>query len=851
LTNSETDKYMQVLKFGGSSVANAANIDKVISIVKEALKKDKTVVVASAIGGCTDTLINAGEMAKRGDKGYEEVLDRLERRHSEIIEELLPPDFRRQTHSTITALFGELRAICNGVYLIKEISHSTMDLIMSFGELLSTSIIAEKFSSSGISCKWVDARNLIKTEYKHNQNIVDTKKSYDNIRAVTDSNSCKLYIVPGFIASDSSGRTTTLGRGGSDYTASLIATAVEARVLEIWTDVDGMMTADPRIVPEARTISHISYKEALELSHFGAKVVYPPTIQPVIKKGVPILVKNTFYPHNAGTIIEKNPPEGDEKIRGISGSGRIAILSMEGSGMVGIPGYSSKLFDVLTKNEINIILITQASSVHTMLVAIDESNADKAKSAVDELFAYEISLNKIEPLKVEKGFSIISLVGDDMKNQSGAGGRMFEAIGNRGICIRAIAQGSSEKNVSAVVRTEDFDEAVRAIHNEFFGTPNRQINLFIAGYGNVGRELVAMVDKQRRYLSETMAIDLNIVGICNSSKMAFDTKGLTKDQIYNILAKRNQSTENQKTGDQRDPLKDGKPGSDHSLDEEGGSYSPQLFIEKIVQLSLKRSIFVDCTSDMQISMLYGQILSDKIGIVTCNKIANTLDMQYYKELRSISKRERVPFLYETNAGAALPVISLIRQIVRSGDTVQKIEATLSGSLNYLFNTYNGTQSFASIVKFEKEAGYTEPDPRTDLKGTDLLRKAVILAREYGIDIEAGDVKITPFLPEECLEGDVEHFFSSLEKNEPYFKALYDTAAGKGEKLSCCILIENGEVEIALRSVAAGHPFYPLSGTDNAIIVTTDLYHEGIRIAGAGAGGEQTASGILNDILSII
>ena len=837
---------MQVLKFGGSSVANATNIEKVVSIVAEALKRDKTILVASAIGGCTDTLIKAGKLAKIGDKGYEDVLDQLERRHIEIIKGLLPADFRKQVEAKTATLFGELRAICNGVYLIREISHSTMDLIMSFGELLSTSIIADRFSSQGISNRWIDARNLIKTEYRHRQNIVDTKTSYANIQSATVGNNCKLYVVPGFIASDSSGRTTTLGRGGSDYTASLIAAAVEARALEIWTDVDGMMTADPRIVPEAQTINHISYKEALELSHFGAKVVYPPTIQPVIKKGIPILIKNTFSPENPGTLIEKNPPEGSEKIRGISGSGRIAILSMEGSGMVGIPGYSSRLFDVLTKNEINIILITQASSVHTMLVAIEESDAEKAKRAVDELFAYEISLNKIEPLKVEKGFSIISLVGDDMKNQSGAGGRMFEAIGNKGISIRAIAQGSSEKNVSAVVRTEDFDESVRAIHDEFFGTTNRRINLFIAGYGNVGKALVTMIEKQRRYFSDEMAISLNITGICNSSSMIFDAAGLTKERIEQALMKRSAIGVNEKKREQ------GELAADNIVSLSGTREStPHLFIEKIAALSLKRSIFVDCTSDLQISMLYRQILSDKIGIVTCNKIANTLDMQYYRELRTVARKERVPFLYETNVGAALPVISLIKQIVRSGDKVRRVEATLSGSLNYLFNTYNGSESFASIVKFEKDAGYTEPDPRTDLKGVDLLRKAVILAREYGVGIEAEDVKVTQFLPDECLEGDVEQFFISLEKNEPYFKSLYKTAADKGEKLSCCILIEKDKAEIALRSVAKDHPFYPLRGTDNAIIVTTDLYPEGIRIAGAGAGGEQTASGILNDILSVI
>ena len=813
---------MQVLKFGGTSVANAENINRVISIVKNATGRDKTVLVASAIGGCTDMLIKIGKLAESGDKSYIRLTDELENRHIEIITELFTPDFQDRILHKIATLFEELRDIYKGVYLVKESSRSSMDLIMSFGELLSTSIIAEKFSMLGISSKWIDARTLIKTEFRQSQNVVLTDETFANIRKMIDGNNCKLYIVPGFIASDTTGHTTTLGRGGSDYTASLIAVGTEARILEIWTDVDGMMTSDPRIVPDAKTIDHISYKEALELSHFGAKVVYPPTIQPVINKGIPILIKNSFSPESSGTLIEKNPPEGKNKIKGISGSGRIAILSMEGSGMVGIPGYSSRLFDVLTRNDINIILITQASSVHTMLVAIEEADADNAKRAVDERFAYEISLNKIEPLQVEKGYSIISLVGDDMKNQSGAGGRMFEAIGSKGINIRAIAQGSSEKNVSAVVLTEDFEEAVRAIHNEFFGITNRQLNLFICGYGNVGRALVKMVEKQKRSLSERDGTDINIVGVCDISKMVFNANGLDVKTIDNAMAEKGKN-----------------------------NYTAQLFIDNIVELSRKNSSFVDCTSDPHIATLYGHILSEKINVVVCNKIANTMGIQYYNEIRSIAKKEGVSFLYETNAGAALPVISTIGQIIRSGDQIYKIEATLSGTLNYLFNTYNGTEHFASIVRQAQEAGYTEPDPRTDLKGVDVLRKALILAREIGMQIEIDDIENPPFLPEECLEGSREDFYASLEKNEPYFKRLYDQAAENGKKLVYIIDIGNGKVKTGLSCVEREHPFYSLRGTDNAIILTTDYYPDGLRIIGAGAGALQTASGVLNDILNAV
>ncbi|MDR2362395.1 MAG: bifunctional aspartate kinase/homoserine dehydrogenase I [Prevotellaceae bacterium] len=810
---------MQVLKFGGSSVATSENINKVIAIVKAAMNRDKTICVLSAIGGCTDMLIRIGKLAESGDRDYEPLVDALEQRHYALIDDLIAPDFHENITEKITGLFDELRGVLNGVFLIREISHATMDLIMSFGELFSTFILAEKFSSTGISCKWIDARELIKTEYSRKQNVVIKEETFRQIKLLLAGNNCKLYIVPGFIASDKTNRTTTLGRGGSDYTASLIAVATEARRLEIWTDVDGMMTADPRIVPDARTIAHISYKEASELSHFGAKVIYPPTIQPVIDSGIPILVKNTFAPEHAGTLIERNPPEGTGKIKGLSGNSHIALLSMEGSGMVGVPGYSSRLFDVLAKNQINIILITQASSVNTMLVAIEEADAEKAKQAGDELFAYEISLKKIEPLKVEKGFSIISLVGDDMKNQSGAGGRMFEAIGSKGISIRAIAQGSSEKNISAVVLTEDFDETIQAIHNEFFGASKKQINLFIAGYGNVGKSLVEMIEQRRNSLSENIGIEINIIGICNSTKMLFDTKGLHLDSISRTLTK------------------GGKP-----------TYKTMDFIDEIERLARPNSLFVDCTSDLQISTLYQQILSEKIGIVTCNKIANSLDIQYYKGVHATAKKEGVPFRYEANVGAALPIISTIRQMLNSGDTIHKIEATLSGSLNYLFNNYNGTTPFASVLHDDQHLGYTEPDPRTDLKGLDLMRKALILGREIGMEINITDIEIHPFLPEECLTGSVEVFYAAVEKHETFFKSLYDKAAGENKKLSFCIEIENGHIKAGVQRFDSEHPFYASKGSDNVIILYSEFYPNGLRIQGAGAGTKQTASGLLNDIL---
>lgn len=798
---------MQVLKFGGTSVADASSINQVMEIIKISSARDKTIVVASALSGVTDTLIEIGDRAGLGDETYLQAISDLENRHRILVSELIPKDFRNDVLTILSLQFEKLRDVCRGVCLIREISRSTRDLIAGFGELFSTRILEAKCNSTGMSCKWIDSRQIVRTEPVSRQVsvTVNTVLTFKNIREMLQNNPAKILILPGFIASDTEGRSTTLGRGGSDYTASLLAVGGKARMLWIWTDVNGMMTADPGIVPDARTIEHISYKEALEISHFGAKVVYPPTIQPVVAKGIPIMVKNTFDPNGPGTLIEGNPPEGHEKIRGISGSNRIALLSMEGSGMVGIPGYSSRLFNTLAQQQINIILITQASSVHTMLVAIDEKDAEKARRAADETFAYEISLQKVEPLKVESGYSIISLIGDDMKNQSGASGRMFEAIGRRNITIRAIAQGSSEKNVSAVVRTSDVKEAIAAVHEEFFGSPKRQINLFIAGWGNVGKSFTQMISDQREALSGEDNLVLHIAGICNSKKMAFQKEGNRAIDISEALSK------------------SGKPNSNGS------------FPDTMIEMNLRNSVFVDCTSDHYIAARYADILEAGIAVVTCNKIANSLDMDYYKRLRSASRRENTPFLYETNVGAALPVISLIRQMRRSGDTPHKIEACLSGTLNYVFGKYDGTVPFHRIVEEASRLGYTEPDPMTDLSGTDVLRKALILARECGLEAEESEIETHSFIPPEW-------------PNEDHFKNLLQKSIDSGGKLRYVARIEKGIIKTGLEPVPVSHPFYSLGGTDSSIILYSRLYPDGLRIEGAGAGAAQTASGLLNDIL---
>ncbi|MDR0295126.1 MAG: bifunctional aspartate kinase/homoserine dehydrogenase I [Prevotellaceae bacterium] len=812
---------MQVLKFGGSSIADAKKINKVVAIVKEAVSKDKTILVCSAISKCTDKLIAIGNIAAEGNQQYEELIALLEKQHEAIIDEIIPAEHHNMIKPVAQLLFNELRDVSKGVFLLKELSAHTLDHIMSFGELLSTNILKIKFWSLGVNCKWVDSREIIKTNNHQSINVVDTEKTYNNIKGLAHSNNYKLLILPGFIASDSIGRTTTLGRGGSDYSAALFAVGAQARILEIWTDVNGMMTCDPRVVPQTKTIRNISYKEALELSHFGAKVVYPPTIQPVVNKGIPILVKNTFNVDEPGTLIENNPPESHNKIKGISSSDSLALISMEGSGMVGIPGYSAKLFDVLARNNINIILITQASSVNTMLVAIEQKDAEKAKKAVDELFAYEISLNKVEPLKVEKGFSIISLVGDDMKNQSGTSGRMFDALGKEGINIRAIAQGSSEKNVSAVVHTKDVEFALKAVHKEFFDLPVKKINLYMAGYGNVGKELVHIINKQAENLLRRLGIEIKLTGICNSKKMLFNKDGI------NI----------------------------HTLTEElnnGAACNMEEFILTAAAMGLKNSVFVDCTSDRNISYTYPEILSKKINIVTCNKIANSESYEYYSLLKEIARKENLSYYYETNVGAALPIISTIQSMRNAGDKIQKIEAILSGTLNYLFSNYKADDTpFYKILLKAKELGYTEPDPRIDLKGVDVLRKTIILAREIGLKIDEKQIMQKEFVPKSVFEGGINDFYKKLEKHEAHFKALFNNVEKAEKKLVYMAKITDEEISIGHQEIDKSHPFYALSGTDNAVSIWSDNYANPIIIQGAGAGAHITATGLFNDVLRVL
>ena len=819
---------MQVLKFGGTSVANAEAIQKVVEITSKSVDRDRTILVVSAIRGCTDSLVRIGNLASERDESYKDVIDDLQRQHHQIIKELLPVEKHDESREVCDSLFDSLRSIAQGVYLLGELSPTSLDAIQGFGELWSSKIIATKLASIGIATKWVDSRQIIRTICNNNKNVVDIQKTYSRVNAMIENNPItQLFVMPGFIASDKQGRTTTLGRGGSDYSASLFAVGCKARALEIWTDVPGMMTSNPKVVPTARTISNISYKAALELSHFGAKVIYPPTIQPVVAEGIPIYVKNTFDPQAYGTLIEKNPPRSKDSVIGISNSDNIALLSLEGSGMVGIPGFSSRLFETLSQNNINIILITQASSVHTMCIAVSEKDAEKAREAADRCFAYEISLGKLNPLKVEKGFSIVCLVGDDVLNQSGSTGRMLAALGNNSIPVRATAQGSSERNVSVIISSADTDAAIRTIHNEFFDRRSgKDIHLFIAGYGVVGKALVDIIAKNREKIEKRTGRRLHVCGLANSRRFILDKNGLSLENIAEQL-------------------------------NNGDSSADEAYFNQLAILTLENSVFVDCTASADIAFKYMNLFKKGYSVVACNKITFSSPYKQYAALKEAAIEIGATLRYETTVGAALPILESISRCVHSGDEIVRIEAVLSGTLNYIFSNYAGGEggTFAEVVKRAQDAGYTEPDPRLDLSGRDVLRKLLILSREAGVGIDEKDVEISSILPEEFFEGDVDAFYAKLAENEAMFAARYNEAASKGlRQRFVASLVKDTEssfgyrAKIGLECIDAAHPLYSLCGTDNAALIQTDFYPSPLVVQGAGAGAYQTASGVLNDII---
>lgn len=820
---------MQVLKFGGSSVANADNILKVVNIVSKAVDRDRTILVSSAISGCTDTLIEIGRKAAKGDDSYCSLADSLQERHNEIIRKLISSERSVSLKKECDEIFSTIRAIAQGVRLLGELSSTSLDAIQGCGELLSTKILSTIFASTEIPSLWVDARKIIKTHDTGKGNAVDTTATGAAVRKMVEDNpGINLFIVPGFIASGEHGKMTTLGRGGSDYSASLIAVAIKARQVEIWTDVNGMMTANPKVVPSAQTITNISYRAALELSHFGAKVIYPPTIQPVVSECIPIYVKNTFDPEAYGTLIEKDPKRMmSSDLTGISNSDNIALLSLEGSGMVGVPNFSSRLFATLSNEGINIILITQASSLHTMCIAIAEKDAEKARKAADRCFEYEISLGKINPLKVEKGYSIVCLVGEAVTDQSRTAGRMMAALGIYGIPVRATAQGSSERNISVIVPSECVDDAIRQLHKEFFEKDKERIvSIFLAGYGTVGKALIRMVASNGERIRQLTGNRLVVKGISNSRRYILNTRGIELSNVDEALS----------NGEAND----------------NGAY-----FEALSRLSPGHSVFVDCTASEITTSYYRRLMMRGYNVVASNKLAFAAPYSSYAQLKKTALEHGRSLKYETSVGAALPVLKTIRCAILSGDSIRKVEAVLSGTLNYIFSTYKGGSdgvSFAEVVKNAQEGGYSEPDPRQDLSGNDVLRKLVILAREAGAVLEKEQVKVDPVLDGEYFEGSVESFYSRLAENEASFASAFAKAAEKGRHLRFIACLEqdsgNGgwKASMGVREIAEDHPMFNLEGTDNCVMITSDYYPRPIVVKGAGAGAEQTANGVLDDIL---
>ena len=815
---------MQVLKFGGSSVGSADAIAKVIAIVSERIRKEPTIVVVSAMSGVTDQLLMLAQSASQGNEAYKTIIQHIEQKHLDAVRALLPIQQQSGTLSMVKQLLNELESNCEGLFMLRELSMRMQDKIISYGEILSSKIISAAFESKGIQQQWVDSRNLIKTDSKYFNAVVNkasTDSAIQQYFASTSNNSFDVYIAPGFIASDKEGNTTTLGRGGSDYTGAIYAAALKATALEIWTDVSGMMTADPKMVSNAKEIPHISYQEAMELSHFGAKIIYPPTIQPVMYQNIPVWIKNTFEPNHPGTIIENHSPKDDNFIRGISSIKDLCLLSLEGAGMIGIPGFSKRLFDALAKKSINVILITQSSSEHSICVGVNVQDAHQAKLAVDAEFEQEINTQKVEPLIIEKDLSIIALVGEQMKNHPGVSGKMFGVLGRNGINVRAIAQGSSEKNITAVIASVDVKKAINVLHEEFFETTYKQLNIYVAGAGNVGGKLLNQISKQAEYLKKSLRLQINIVGIANSKKQLINVDGLDLTNWKEQLA-------------------DAKPGS--IVD----------YVQAILENNLRNSVFVDVTAHEGVANVYAQLLEKAVSVVACNKIACSSPYTNYAKLKSLARQYNAAFLFETNVGASLPVIGTLNDLMRSGDSIHKIEAVLSGTLNFVFNHYAGGKdgkSFSQVVKQAQEEGYTEPDPRLDLGGTDVMRKIMILAREAGQKMEMEDISNNTFLPASCFNGSVADFYAEMEKQEAHFKNLYDAATVAGCKLKFVASFENGKAKVGLQHIAPSSDFYHLYGKDNLVLFYSMRYPElPLVIKGAGAGADVTASGVFADII---
>ncbi len=813
---------MQVLKFGGTSVGTPQNIQLVKEIIQEKTSQDTCIVVVSAFSGITNRLIQCSTLASKGDEDYQTLLTGIITQHLEATEQLIALKNQSGIMGQIRLLLNDLEDILRGVFLVRELSAKTLDKISCYGEILSAKIISYFLIENNLNVVLADPKQFIFTDNNYGKAQVYFKETNTAIQDYFQQQA-SVFICPGFLAADENGETTTLGRGGSDFTAAIIAAALNAPHLEIWTDVSGMMTANPQWVPNAYVIDEMDYEEAMELTHFGAKVLYPPSIQPVLRKDIPVYIKNTFRRIDAGTKIHGLGKKNGQIIKGLSCIENIALLNLSGSSMVGIPHFSYRLFETLASVKISVILITQASSEHSICVAIDKDDIQNAEKALEKAFKNEFKYQQLNPLRIDTDLAIVALVGSNMKEQIGLSGRMFNILGNNGINIKAIAQGSSEKNISVVIQKNQIKKALNSLHESFFLKDTKRVNLFVVGTGNVGKALLKQLELQNEYLKEKYHLDIQIVGIANSKKMHFNEEGID-------LAK---------------PLA--------FIDEEAEAMEINRFIQRMVSLNLRNSIFIDNTANEDIANTYLAILKQSISVVTPNKIACTGKYEDYKNLKAAALRYKSNFLFETNVGAGLPIINTLSDLIKSGDEVVGIQAVLSGSLNFIFNNYDGKSAlFSEVVKQAQVEGFTEPDPRIDLSGVDVKRKVLILLRESGFEMDMNDIEAVPFIPDNCMKAPtVEEFFKLVEKEEAFFKTQLAAAEKEDKKLKYVATYQNGKAETGLQLIERSHPLYNLEGKDNIVLFTTRRYPEQpLVVKGAGAGADVTASGIFGDIMRI-
>lgn len=814
---------MKVLKFGGTSVGSTDSIKQVGSILKQYHQTGETVVVVvSAKKGVTNLLLEIGACAVAGelDQVNQGILT-VQNRHFSTVKELLPINAQSQALAHIKRLINDLEEIIHGVTLLKELSPRSRDLILSYGERLSAFTISHYLKQLDLPARYVDSRELIQTDNQFgsasvnfevtNKRIAQYFKDYQGFPVVT-----------GFIAANESGQTTTLGRGGSDYTASILAAALDADEIEIWTDVDGVMTADPNIVSRAFSLPALSYVEAMELSHFGAKVIYPPTLQPAFARSIPLKIRNTFNIEFEGTTISKEAQTPDMPIKGISSIRFVSLVNVQGSGMVGVPGVASRLFGALGRNSVNIILITQASSEHSICFAINPEQSEIASEALNEEFGFELTAGLIDPIVIEDNHSIVAIIGENMRRTPGIADKLFGALGKNGINVVAIAQGSSELNVSVVIDEHNLPKALKVLHGAFFLSNRRLLNLFVVGTGLIGRTLLEQIFKQFEFFYNQRMLEIRLIGIANSRKMLVDPNGISIDRWEEIL--------------------------------ESGGTSTDLgeFVTHMKSLNLPNSVFVDNTAGSEVPEVYQQVLESSISIVTPNKVANSQSMQQYTNLHRTAFRKQVKYLYETNVGAGLPVIKTLDELVLSGDIITRIEGVLSGTISYIFNSFNGSKKFSEIVKEAQQKGYTEPDPRDDLNGMDVARKILILARKSGLSLELEDIKIESLLAPACFKAaSVEEFFEVLADQDSVMEARILDADKQGKVLRYIATLEKGSASISLQPVGSDHLFYSLSGSDNIIVVSSVRYREKpLLIRGPGAGAEVTAAGVFADLIEV-